>query len=157
MFSILLSAACFIITIGSVCSQRFFLKMENIASLDHKVFTYCGFALFFASIVYGWIVSGQLKDSWRVGVIDNQKTKLIKTGVYAYIRNPYFLSYYVMFLGLFLVRPSLVFAALAIITTSFFHLMVLREEAYLASVHGNEYLDYKKATGRYLPKLFKTN
>jgi protein-S-isoprenylcysteine O-methyltransferase Ste14 len=62
-----------------------------------------------------------------------------------------------MFLGLFLVRSSLAFAVLGIITVLFFHLMVLKEENYLAGVHGNEYLDYKRTTGRYLPRLYKTN
>jgi protein-S-isoprenylcysteine O-methyltransferase Ste14 len=155
MFSVLLSTVCMIITIGSVYSERFFLTIGCIGLLDKEVFTYCGFDLFFASTVFGWIVSGQLKDSWRVGVIDDQKTKLVKTGVYAYIRNPYFLSYFLMFFALFLIRPSLVFAVISTITALIFNLMVLKEEAYLTTTHGNDYLDYKKVTGRYLPKLFK--
>jgi protein-S-isoprenylcysteine O-methyltransferase Ste14 len=90
-------------------------------------------------------------------VIDDQKTKLVKTGVYAYIRNPYFLSYHLMFLALFLIRPSLMFAVVSTITALMFHLMVLKEETYLAAIHGNDYLDYKKATGRYLPRLTKAD
>jgi protein-S-isoprenylcysteine O-methyltransferase Ste14 len=35
-----------------------------------------------ASLIY-------LKDSWRVGVVENQKTVLITSGIYRFTRNPY--------------------------------------------------------------------
>ena len=107
-----------------------------------------GLTLFGIGVVMGWVFSAQLQDSWRVGVHPDQKTTLIQSGNYARIRNPDFLSYFIMFGGLFLVRPSLMMMVLAIATIVIFHRMVLKEEAYLSRVHGQAYEAYKKATGR---------
>ena len=63
-----------------------------------------------------------------------------------------FLSYFIMFGGLFLVRPSFIMMVLVIATIAIFHGMVLKEEAHLSRVHGQAYEAYKKATGRYLPR-----
>jgi len=101
------------------------------------------------------IISAQLKDSWRVGVHEDQKTTLIKDGVYAYVRNPYFISYYIMYFSLFLIRPSIILMALVLATVALFHQMVLKEEMHLYSMHGKEYEKYKKQTGRYLPMMSK--
>ena len=100
----------------------------------------------------GWLFSAQLRESWRVGVHDNQKTELIQSGIYKYIRNPYFLSYFIMFFGQFLVRPSFVMVALIAISIAIFHRMVLKEEAYLLTIHGKEYEEYRYITGRYIPR-----
>jgi protein-S-isoprenylcysteine O-methyltransferase Ste14 len=40
-----------------------------------------------------------LRDSWRVGVMEDQQTDLIKGGIYSFSRNPYFLSYLIMFVA----------------------------------------------------------
>ncbi|MBW2675876.1 MAG: isoprenylcysteine carboxylmethyltransferase family protein [Deltaproteobacteria bacterium] len=86
---------------------------------------------------------------------EDQKTELIQDGVYAYVRNPYFLSYYILFFGLFLVRPSLVILLLVGVTVFTFHKMILKEEAYLLAIHGSAYRGYKTKTGRYLPRFKK--
>ena len=43
------------------------------------------------------VVSGasltNLKDSWRVGVLEDQKTGLVTTGICRFTRNPYVVSY----------------------------------------------------------------
>ncbi|MBN1255985.1 MAG: hypothetical protein JXA50_11975 [Deltaproteobacteria bacterium] len=152
--SIVLSNACFVITILSVYSQWWYHYMGTIEFLGHPFVAYSGLALFAASIVGVWIVSAQLKDSWRVGVSDNHKTELIQDGIYAYCRNPYFLSYYLMFFGLFLVRPSLVLFVLILAAIASFHRMVLAEEAHLHKKHGKAYAAYKKKAGRYLPRMW---
>jgi protein-S-isoprenylcysteine O-methyltransferase Ste14 len=111
--------------------------------------------LFGVSIVLGAIFSAQLKDSWRIGVHEDQKTTLIKDGIYAHIRNPYFLSFFIMFFGLFCIRPSLLLLVLILGAVTVFHLMVLKEERYLMGVHGIEYKDYKNNTNRYLPRFVR--
>jgi protein-S-isoprenylcysteine O-methyltransferase Ste14 len=58
-----------------------------------------------------------------------------------------------MFIGLFLVRPSLFLIVLAAATSVLLHFMVLKEEAYLLGVHGKTYEEYRNTTGRYLPRL----
>jgi len=155
--SIILSNLCIFMTIVSTYSEHWYQLMGAISLLRYPIISYVGLALFGISFIMGWFFSAQLKESWRVGIHKNQKTELIQNGIYAYIRNPYFLSYFIMFISLFLVRPSIVMAVLVIATVAIFHRMVLKEEAYLLTIHGNEYEKYKNTTGRYIPRCVKGN
>ena len=151
--SIMLSSLCFLVPSVSVFSKKWYHHMGAIPFLRHPIISFTGLFLFGAGIISGWIISAQLKDSWRVGVPENQITELIQEGVYAYIRNPYFLTYYIMYIGLFLVRPSFLFLFLVLVIVIVFHFMVLKEEEYLLKIHGNAYEKYKNRTGRYLPRF----
>lgn len=150
--SIALTSLCILTAVLSTLTEPWYLLMGPVALLRSPLFSFLGLALFGIGVVMGWFFSGQLKNSWRVGVHPDQKTALIQSGIYARIRNPYFLSYFIMLGGLLLVRPSVVMMLLVIATIAIFHRMVLKEEAYLSRVHGQTYEAYRKATGRYLPR-----
>jgi protein-S-isoprenylcysteine O-methyltransferase Ste14 len=91
-----------------------------------------------------------LKDSWRVGVLEDQKTELVTTGIYNFTRNPYFLSYALMFAAYTIILQNLLLFFLSICGFWLVHYMVLKEEKYLLSTHKNTYLQYKKKVPRYL-------
>ncbi len=151
--AIILTTFCFIVTIFST-TDKWYDFMGKIAFLRSSVFSSIGLLLFLMSIILCWIFSAQLKGSWRVGVHEDQKTTLITDGVYAYVRNPYFDSYFIMYLSLILIRPSIVLIILVILAIIVFNRMVLKEEAYLLKTHGSEYEKYKAKTGRYLPRFY---
>lgn len=153
--SIVVTNLCIFITIISTFSDRLYQHLGVIPNLRSGVVSTIGYFMFALSILLGWLFSAQLRESWRVGVHESQKTKLIQKGIYKYMRNPYFLSYLVMFIGLFLVRPSAVMLVLIVINSAVFHWLVLKEETHLLSLHGILYAQYKKATGRYIPRLIK--
>jgi len=153
--SIILSNLCIFMTIVSTYSEHWYQLMGAILLLRSPIISYVGLSLFGISLIMGWFFSAQLKASWRVGIPNNQQTELIQNGIYAYIRNPYFLSYFIMFFSLFLVRPSLVMTVLVLATVLIFHRMVLKEEAHLLTIHGKEYEKYKNTTGRYIPRFEK--
>jgi len=90
-----------------------------------------------------------LKDSWRVGVIENQKTDLITNGLYGFTRNPYFLAYFLMFIAYTVLLQSLVLLGLSIVGFILVHTMIVKEEKYLLSIHGDMYLSYKSKVPRY--------
>jgi protein-S-isoprenylcysteine O-methyltransferase Ste14 len=147
-----LTGLCFLTAILSL-SDKWYRIFGEISVLRHSIITYAGLFLLGIGIVSCWIFSAQLKDSWRIGIPKGQKTELIEDGVYAHVRNPYFDAYYVMFLGLFLARPSVVLLVLTLSAVAVFHLMVLKEEIHLLNVHGGTYLEYKKEAGRYIPRM----
>lgn len=118
--------------------------------LKNEIF---GSFLLILGLVIGFISSAQLKTSWRIGVVEGQRTDLIQEGLYAYSRNPYFLSYFIIFSGLFLIAPSMFLIVLIVFAAIIFHQLVLREEAYLESVQGRGYLDYCGKVNRYLPPI----
>ena len=111
-----------------------------------------GLVLLSLNIVVSGVSLISLKDSWRVGVIEEQKTELISTGIYRYTRNPYFLSYLLMFASYTVLLQNLVLLFLSIIGFFLIHKMILKEEEYLYSVHGDSFIRYKESTPRYLIK-----
>jgi protein-S-isoprenylcysteine O-methyltransferase Ste14 len=91
-----------------------------------------------------------MRDSWRVGILENQKTELVTSGIYSITRNPYFVSYFIMFIAYTVILQNLILMGFSIIGIAFVHKMILKEEEYLSSVHGDEYFLYKKKIPRYL-------
>ncbi len=81
---------------------------------------------------------------------ENEKTELITGGIYKFSRNPYFLSYDLVLIGMVfcLLSPFLILSVL--ITIVLFHMMILKEESYLENKHQEQYRKYKKEVGRYL-------
>lgn len=91
-----------------------------------------------------------LKESWRVGIVKSQKTRLVTSGIYSISRNPYFVSYGMMFLAYTILLQNVLLLGLTGIGYLLVHLMVLKEERYLSHKHGKSYLLYKESTPRYL-------
>ena len=48
-----------------------------------------------------------IKDSWRAGIPDKDKTELVTTGIYAFSRNPAFLGFDLMYIGVLLLYGNL--------------------------------------------------
>jgi protein-S-isoprenylcysteine O-methyltransferase Ste14 len=90
-----------------------------------------------------------MKDSWRVGVIENQKTKLIENGIYKFSRNPYFLSYIFMFIAYTVMLQNIILFCLSVIGILSIHSMIIKEESYLLRIHGDLYTKYKRRVPRY--------
>ena len=90
-----------------------------------------------------------MRDSWRAGV-SNDKTELVTTGIFKISRNPAFLGFDLMYLGVLMVFFNwvlLIFSAFAILTL---HLQIVNnEEDAMLSAFGDEYLNYKKKVNRY--------
>lgn len=91
-----------------------------------------------------------MKTSWRVGIDKNTKTKLVSYGIYNYSRNPAFVGFDLMFIGLFLIYPNLLTSIVLILNIIAIHRLILQEEKHLKNLFGTEYIAYKEKTPRYL-------
>ncbi len=109
-----------------------------------------GLVLLFLNLIVSGASLTNLKDSWRVGVLEDQKTELIATGIYRFTRNPYFVSYLLMFAAYTILLQNLILFGLSIIGFLFVHKMTIKEEKYLYSVHGDAYVQYKTKVPRYV-------
>ena len=47
-----------------------------------------------------------MKDSWRAGIPDGDRTELVTGGIYRYSRNPAFLGFDLMYIGVFLITAT---------------------------------------------------
>lgn len=116
---------------------------------NHLAMTF-GLGLLFLNLVISGASLINLKDSWRVGILEDQKTELVTTGIYRYTRNPYFVSYFLMFAAYTVLLQNLILLALSMLGFLFVHKMIIKEEKYLYSVHGDAYLQYKMKVPRYV-------
>ncbi len=92
----------------------------------------------------------KMRDSWRAGIPDEDKTELVTNGIYKYSRNPAFLAFDFMYIGVLLLYFNPFSAAFTLFAIIALHLQILQEEKYLAATFGAPYLEYKKHTFRYL-------
>ena len=91
-----------------------------------------------------------MKDSWRAGIPDKDKTELVTDGVYAYSRNPAFLGFDLQYIGVLLMFCNLLTGMFTVFAIVMLHLQILQEERYLTDAFGPEYLEYRHRVFRYL-------
>ena len=91
-----------------------------------------------------------MKDSWRAGIPDKDRTKLVTTGIYRYSRNPAFLGFYFIYVGLLLMYFNLSMLVVSAFAIIMLHLQILQEERYLTENYGESYREYRKHVFRYL-------
>lgn len=109
-----------------------------------------GFCLGLLGDLFFLLAVWQMRDSWRAGIPEGDKTDLVTTGIYRFSRNPAFLGFDFMYLGVMLMYCNgltILFTAFAMVML---HLQILQEEKYLAVVFGEKYQTYKKQVFRYL-------
>ena len=80
--------------------------------------------------------------------------KLVTGGIYKYIRHPLYTFGSSMFIAFGMMADSWFIAALGVLTFILMAIRTPKEEANLIAKFGDEYHEYMKRTGRFLPKLF---
>ena len=91
-----------------------------------------------------------MKDSWRAGIPDKDHTELVTSGIYRFSRNPAFLGFDLMYIGMMLMYCNLLIVPLTVFAIVMLHLQILQEERYLDETFGEAYREYKRHTFRYL-------
>lgn len=91
-----------------------------------------------------------MKDSWRAGIPDKDKTELVTNGIYKFSRNPALLGFDFMYAGVLLMYFNPLTAVFSLFAAVTLHLQILQEEKYLTSVFGSSYTAYKSRVFRYL-------
>lgn len=121
------------------------LTFSNLMALE-----IAGTILIGIGLIFSTIASLNLGHSWRIGVNSIEKTELITNGMYKLSRNPYFLFYDIVLIGLSLSSQAILVIVFSVTTIILFHILILKEEKYLINVHGDDYKKYKNQTRRYL-------
>lgn len=80
--------------------------------------------------------------------------RLVTNGIYRYIRHPLYTFGSAMFVSFGMLADSWFIALLGILVFIVMAIRTPQEEANLIAKFGDEYRDYMKRTGRFLPKLF---
>ena len=93
-------------------------------------------------------------ESWRIGVDAGESTTLVRDGVFAMVRNPIFTAMLVFGAGvtLMIANPVAIAAFLLLLATIELQVRVV-EEPYLTGSDGEDYRDYTRTIGRFLPGI----
>ena len=111
------------------------------------------FILSFDAIIF-YLSHKELADNWSPFVEIKEKQKLIKTGIYKYIRHPMYLSMWIFAIFEGIVLSNYFLGIFAILSwTNLYFFRISNEEKIMINTFGKEYEEYIKNTGRILPKF----
>ena len=97
----------------------------------------------------------RMGSAWRMGIDPHEKTPLVATGPFAYVRHPiYTLSALMMIATVAAVASPLMVGA-GVVHVALLLWESVREEQYLVKAHGSTYTDYQAKVGRFVPASLK--
>ena len=95
-----------------------------------------------------------MKNNWRAGVSHTDKTELVTDGIYQISRNPAFLGFDLVYIGILLTFFNWLLLAVSLFAILMFHLQITKvEEPFLTAVFGTEYSNYQESVHRYFGKV----
>lgn len=121
----------------------------NLRMWEQTALRWSGIGLGFAGVLAFIAAMATMQDSWRAGIPAKDKTELVTTGIYRFSRNPAFLGFDLVYLGLLLAFFNPIHLIFALFAAGMLHSQILQEEAFLAKSFGKKYMEYKEKTGRY--------
>lgn len=128
--------------------------IEPLPALVDPILRGAGVMLYVLGLVGTLWAQWAMGSSWRIGVDASERTVLVTTGPFRWVRNPIFTAMIVCTLGLVLLVPSvLALAALAVLIVGIELQVRLIEEPYLVRVHGEAYRAWTARVGRFVPLL----
>lgn len=118
--------------------------------LENEALVYIGWGLLISSLIFVWLAQSNMKDSWRIGIDEENKTELITNGFFSYSRNPIFLGVMIANIGLFLVLPNAFTMLIIALSTVSINTQIRLEEEFLLKEFGNKYKEYKASVRRWM-------
>ena len=129
-------------------SEKMYSYLVPISYLQTQILTITGLALIHIALVWISIAQFQMSNSWRIGIDEKNKTKLVTYGVFSISRNPIFLGMIISVLGLFFIVPNALTFFLTITTYIIIQIQIRLEEEFLQKQHAQDYVNYKLKTKR---------
>lgn len=118
--------------------------------LENDTFEVVGWGFLIVSLILVWIAQSHMKESWRIGIDQINKTKLIQNGLFSISRNPIFLGIMIANLGLFLVIPNAFTLLIISLSTISINTQIRLEEEFLKKEFGEEYVIYSTNVNRWI-------
>lgn len=112
-----------------------------------------GVGLFAAGAALTLWAQAAMGSSWRIGVDPTERTALVTSGLFGWVRNPIFTAMVTAAVGLAVLAPTALTAASVALLIIAVQLQVRRiEEPHLSHAMPG-WLDYARHVGRFLPRL----
>ena len=91
-----------------------------------------------------------MKNSWRAGIPSEDNIEFISNGIYKISRNPAFVGFDLMYIGICLVYCNVLTIIFSLFAIVMLHFQILQEEKYLEKTFGEKYITYKYKVFRYI-------
>ena len=126
-----------------IISVILYPKMTLIPALkSFPVLQWTGLAIAAIGVAFFIVAMLTMSDSWRAGIPDSDKTVFVQKGIYRISRNPAFVGFDLMYIGLLLAFPNIIHLLFAIFPIVMLHLQIRQEEVFLRNTFGAEYEEY---------------
>ncbi len=128
--------------------------LDPISLFDHEALHLAGAVIAAVGIIATLAAQAQMGASWRVGVDPTERTGLVTTGIFGWVRNPIFTAMLLAAVGFaLLVGNAVALVALVALVLAIEVQVRAVEEPYLRGVHGAAFDRYLERTGRFVPGL----
>jgi protein-S-isoprenylcysteine O-methyltransferase Ste14 len=107
------------------------------------------------SLLATFVCWRRMGKSWRMGIDPKDKTQLVFSGPFAYVRHPIYGLSSLLMICTMIVIPSFLMIAAGVIHLILLQWEARREEQHLVRLHGDEYLRYAQSTGRFFPRSLR--
>ena len=95
----------------------------------------------------------QMGASWRIGIEEEARPGLVTHGFYAHVRNPIYTFLLLAFAGYVFLLPTWLSLVAFVVTIVELRQHVKREEEYLLRTYGDEFREYARRVGRFVPAV----
>jgi len=139
-----------ILYIYLVIANTFYLPRFDDVLTNNSVAAWIGVALCIlapALFLWGMVSFGK---SFRVGIDMDKPGGLVATGAFSISRNPLYVAFFMILIGIFLIFTTWVFFIYFIAGLWLIDRQVCREEDSLRNIYGKEYNDYCSKVRRYI-------
>lgn len=105
-----------------------------------------------ADLLAYWVFSN-LNNNVSPTVVAREQAQLVTNGPYKWVRHPLYTMGMIAYLGFALMAENWFIALMSVLVFIVLAIRTPKEEAKLIEKFGDEYREYMKHTGRYLPKV----
>jgi len=116
---------------------------------------YWGNLIMVTGLIIRIFATSTLKEYYTrtLKILSNQK--IVKTGLYRFVRHPGYLGVIMMWIGAGISSDNyLILIGIMVISLPIYHYRMNSEEKMLLEAFGEEYQDYKKQTWRIIPLIY---
>ncbi|HEX7515938.1 MAG TPA: isoprenylcysteine carboxylmethyltransferase family protein [Chthoniobacterales bacterium] len=126
--------------------------LQPAAGIAWTIVGFLGAALCVVATVGSFSCWREMGKSWRLGINPNEKTKLVFSGPYRFVRHPIYSLSILLAVGTLAAAPTPLMLTTALVHIFLLQIEARREEKYLVERHGDSYAEYQKHVGRFVPR-----
>jgi len=125
--------------------------------LESDTLVLVGWSVLILSLLFVWFAQSSMRESWRIGIDEENKTELVTNGFFAISRNPIFLGVLVANIGLFFVLPNAFTLLIIALSTVSINTQIRLEEEFLLKEFGEQYKMYNGRVNRWITFKISNN